>query len=107
MSKRFLRTLAEKEVKKILLVHAKQSNVPLEEIVEWLYYEAGVKAKPSWKDVEEKILRNEIDAQAFAAFLLDYGVEINEDKWIEIINKYSGLEEPRFLRPRQKEERKQ
>jgi hypothetical protein len=107
MSKRFLRTLVEKEIKKMLLERAKESNIPLEEVAEWLYYEAGVRAKPSWKDIEEKILRNDIDAQAFAAFLLDYGVEIDEDKWLEILNKYSGLEEPRFLMSKAKEERKQ
>ncbi len=98
MSKRVMRLLAEKEIKRMLIQAAKNQGVSLQDIVEWLYYEAGIRARPSWSDVEKKVLSKDVDPQSLASFLLEQGVEIDEEEWLRILDKYSGLEEPRFLR---------
>lgn len=93
-----MRLLAEKEIKRMLIQAAKNQGVSLQDIVEWLYYEAGIRARPSWSDVEKKVLSKDVDPQSLASFLLEQGVEIDEEEWLRILDKYSGLEEPRFLR---------
>ena len=93
-----MRLLAEKEIKHMLIQAAKNQGVSLQDIVEWLYYEAGIRARPSWSDVEKKVLSNDVDPRSLASFLLEQGVEIDEEEWLRILDKYSGLEEPRFLR---------
>ncbi len=98
MSKRVMRLLAEKEIKRMLIQAAKNQGVSLQDIVEWLYYEVGIRARPSWSDVEKKVLSKDVDPQSLASFLLEQGVEIDEEEWLRILDKYSGLEEPRFLR---------
>ena len=98
MSKHIMRLLAEKEIKHMLIQVAKSQGVSLQEIIDWLYYEAGIRARPSWSDVEKKILSKDVDPRALASFLLEQGVEIDEEEWLRILDKYSGLEEPRFLR---------
>jgi len=98
LSKRIMRLLAEKEIKRMLIQVAKSQGISLQEIIEWLYYEAGIRARPSWSDVEKKILSKDVDPRALASFLLEQGVEIDEEEWLRILDKYSGLEEPRFLR---------
>ncbi len=98
MSKRIMRLLAEKEIKRMLIQTAKHQGVSLQEVVEWLYYEAGIRARPSWSDIEKKILDKDIDPRSLASFLLEQGVEIDEEEWLRILDKYSGLEEPRFLK---------
>jgi len=98
LSKRVMRLLAEKEIKRMLIQAAKNQGVSLQDIVEWLYYEAGIRARPSWSDVEKKVLSKDVDPQSLASFLLEQGVEIDEEEWLRILDKYSGLEEPRFLR---------
>ncbi len=98
MTKRVMRLLAEREIKRMLIRAAKNQGVSLRDIVEWLYYEAGIRARPSWSDVEKKILSKDVDPQSLASFLLEQGIEIDEKEWLRILDKYSGLEEPRFLR---------
>ena len=98
MSKRVMRLLAEKEIKRMLIQAAKNQGVSPQDIVEWLYYEAGIRARPSWSDIERKVLSKDVDPQSLASFLLEQGVEIDEEEWLRILDKYSGLEEPRFLR---------
>ena len=97
MSKRFMRVLAEREIKRMLIRKARDAGVSPGEIADWLYYEAGIRAQPAWSDIEKKILRADVDPQSLASFLIDQGVEIDEDEWLKILDKYSGLEEPRFL----------
>ena len=76
----------ERDLKKILLWNAYEGGLDIEELVEWLYYTAGVRVRRDWCDIEKKILRSrEITAREFASFLVTEGVEIDEEEWINLL----------------------
>ncbi|MET1128925.1 MAG: hypothetical protein ABWW70_06370 [Thermoproteota archaeon] len=94
----FTRRVVEKRLKRFLLEEARKAKLDLQEIAEWLQFSAGISARPDWGDIERKILEaEEISAQELAAFLLEEGVRVDEEKWIEIVkSSYKGTKVPRM-----------
>ncbi len=82
------RRLVEREVKKMLLEAAKRGGLSPRSVAEWLREEYGINARPEWRSIEKALLSPEVTSNEFAAFLVDNGVEVPEEKWIEILRKY-------------------
>ncbi len=83
------RSLVERKLKEMLLDAAERAGIEPGEVAEWLYEEHGVRAGRSWKAVRRAVVRSEVTAQELAVFLLDHGVEVDEEAWIEVVKKYS------------------
>ncbi len=86
-----LRRLIERDIKRMLLEEAKRRGVDPRVLVEWLREEHGVQigGKPDWGKVEKAIVGDdEITSYELAAFLQELGVEVSEDKWLEILRRY-------------------
>lgn len=83
------RALVERKLKEMLLDAAERAGIEPGEIADWLYEEHGVRAARSWSAVRRAVARSEVTAQELAVFLLDHGVEVDEEAWIEIVKKYS------------------
>lgn len=79
------RRLLERRLKEMLLGQARRAGVEPGVVAEWLYEEHGVKTRPNWVSVERALLGGEVTAQEFAAFLLDIGVEVDEEEWLEVL----------------------
>ncbi len=74
---------------------ARGSGVRLGALVERLEEEMGVRLPRDWERLTEYVVSSdEIDARELAAVLVDLGVEVPEDKWIELVSSY-GLHAPR------------
>ena len=83
------RRLLERKLKEMLLEQAKEAGINPEQIAEWLYEAAGIRANPAWRDIEKAVLRSdEISAQELAAYLVSEGVNVDEQKWLEILRQH-------------------
>ncbi len=72
----------EKVVKKNLLGQVKESSIPLEEIVDWLWEDFGKRVRPTWDRVEKAILGDpDITPQDLAVFMIDQGLMPEEGAW--------------------------
>ncbi len=59
-----------------------QRAAPLDEVLEWLWEDYGIKAR-DWETAKRAVLsKKEITARDLAVFLLEYGVEV-ESYWYE------------------------
>ena len=86
-----LRKLIEREIKKMLLEEAKKRGIDPRLVIEWLRDEHGIQVggRPDWRKVEKVVLSSEdVTSYELASFLHDQGVEVPEDKWLEILRKY-------------------
>jgi hypothetical protein len=83
----------------MLLDAARRAGVDPAELAEWLYYEAGVRSKPSWESLERAVLRaREVTAQSLAAFLVELGVKVDEEEWLRLLGSGLSLHTPRKAR---------
>ncbi len=72
----------EKAVKRSLLGQVRESGIPLEEVVDWLWEDFGKRVRPSWERVERAILGDpDITPQDLAVFMIDQGVMPEEGAW--------------------------
>jgi hypothetical protein len=73
--------LYEKAVKDALLNQMK-GKINIEEAVEWIYEDYGIKIKKSWENLRRTILDNsEITPNDIAVFMIDQGVDVDEGAW--------------------------
>ncbi len=71
----------EKAVKEALLNQMK-NKINIDEAVEWLYDDFGIKIKSSWENLRKAVLNNsEITPNDIAVFMIDQGVEVDEGAW--------------------------
>ena len=83
----FRRRILERRLKEMLLELAEESNIDLEDFIEWLYYAAGIKARASWDEIKRAVLSaNELSARELAAYLAEQGIKINEDAWMREVS---------------------
>ena len=76
-----MKVKSERKVKE-RLVDKIQGAVPLEDLLEWLWEDYGIKAR-DWETAKKALLaRKEITARDLAVLLLEYGVEVESD-WYE------------------------
>ncbi len=81
--------LVDRKLRKILLEEARKQGLSASTLAERLSDELGYKIPSNWEKIERIILETEeIDARELATILLDLGVQVPEDKWIEIVSKY-------------------
>lgn len=60
------------------------SGVSLEEVVEWLWEDFGLRAPMRWDGVVDLIARApEVSPQDIVSFLDEHGITLNEDLWDE------------------------
>ncbi len=86
-----LRPLIEREIKRMLIEEARRHGVDPRAFVEWLREEHGIQigGRVDWKRVEKAIVSNdEVTSYELAVFLEELGVEVPEEKWIEVLRKY-------------------
>lgn len=68
------RRLAEDREAKERLARLLEDLVELEEVVEWLWEDFGIRVPPSWDDVRKTIVSSrEVSARALAVFLVQSG----------------------------------
>jgi len=73
--------LRNKAIKEALLSQLK-GKVSLNDIIEWLWDDFGLRAKRSWDDVKRVIISSdEILPQDVATFMIDEGVTPDEGAW--------------------------
>jgi hypothetical protein len=71
----------EKSVKEALLSQMK-NKIDLNEAVEWLYEDFGIKVKGSWENLMRAVLNNsEITPNDVAVFMIEQGVDVDEGAW--------------------------
>lgn len=76
------RRARERAVKSALLKQLRESGVDVREVAEWLWEDHGIRVRPSWRDVERAILKeDDVTPQDLAVLLLDYGIEPDEGAW--------------------------
>ncbi|KSW12271.1 hypothetical protein CF15_05850 [Pyrodictium occultum] len=92
------RRLVERKLKEMLLRRAREAGMEPAQLASWLYEAAGIRAQPSWRDLERKILYNDdVTAQELAAYLLSEGIKVDEKEWIRVVKSHSvGIEVPRL-----------
>lgn len=91
------RRLLERRLKEMLLDQAQRAGLGAERLAEWLYEEHGVRARPDWRSVRRAALSSPVTAQELAAFLIEEGVEVDEDAWLRVLKEYSiGNSVPRL-----------
>jgi len=83
------RALVERKLKEMLLEAAERAGLDPRELAEWLYEEHGVRVAGGWASLRRAVARSEVTAQELAVFLLEHGVEVDEEAWIEVVKKYS------------------
>ena len=86
-----LRRIIEREVKRMLLEEARRHGIDPRVVVEWLREELGIHVggRPDWRKVEKVVLSSDdVTSYELASFLREQGVEVPEEKWLEILRKY-------------------
>jgi hypothetical protein len=80
-----LRRLRDRDIKRKLVEQLRKSGrVRLEEIIEWLWEDFGIRSKFSWRDVERNIVKHdEITPNDLAVFMIEKGVMPREEIWLE------------------------
>ncbi|MGC9112274.1 hypothetical protein [Acidilobus sp.] len=76
-----MRSGRDRAIKEALLSQLK-GKVPLDDVIEWLWDDFGLRAKRSWEDVGKVITSsNEILPQDVAVFMIEEGVTPDEGAW--------------------------
>ncbi len=76
------RRIENRHIKEALLSQIKTSDISLDDIVEWLWEDFGIRAKRDWKTVEKTIIKeDEITPQDLAVFMIDQEVMPEEGAW--------------------------
>jgi len=85
----YSRKSQERAIKRHLIEELlKIKNYKLEEIVEWLWEEYGIKAKPNIEAIRKTILNNdEITSRELAVEILRSGGFVDEELWFAPIGK--------------------
>ncbi len=86
-----LRRLIERDVKRMLLEEAKRRGVDPRVIAEWLRDEHGIQigGRIDWGKIEKVVASSEeVTSYELATFLQELGVDVPEDKWLEVLRKY-------------------
>jgi hypothetical protein len=86
-----LRRLIERDVKRMLIEEAKRHGVDPRAIIEWLRDEHGIQVggRPDWSKVEKVVVSSdEVTSYELASFLQELGIEVPEEKWIEVLRRY-------------------
>jgi hypothetical protein len=72
----------EKAIKAALLAQLRSRGVRVDDILDWLWEEFGVKTHRSWRSLERLILRSdEITPQDLVVFMIENGIEPDEGAW--------------------------
>ncbi len=79
---------ALREIKMLLLERLEKSGIDLQELVEWVYDEYGIRVRRRWEDVRRVLLSCEVEPQALAVFMLEHGIEVPEEEWIKVLRKH-------------------
>lgn len=84
----------ERATKASLMSQAK-GRIDLEEFVEWLWEDFGIRVRSSWDDVIKAVVNSdEVLPQDLAAFMISMGVEPDEGAW-DVVPVARGLRGPR------------
>ncbi len=77
-----LRSEKDRAIKEALLSQMR-GKVPLDDVIEWLWDDFGIRASPdSWDSVERLIVTNkEVLPQDVAVFMIDEGIMPDEGAW--------------------------
>ncbi|MCE4609439.1 MAG: hypothetical protein F7C36_03545 [Desulfurococcales archaeon] len=76
------RNRENKAIKEALLGQIPTNNIDLDEIVEWLWEDFGIRAKKDWEQIKKIILREkEITPQDLAVFMIDNDIFPEEGAW--------------------------
>ena len=80
-----MRNLRERNIKRALMKQLMESGkVKVEDVVEWLWEDFGIRCRPSWKDVERKVVKSdEVTPNDLAVFMLESGLQPREEIWFE------------------------
>jgi hypothetical protein len=74
--------LRERAVKAALLAQLRSRGVSIDDVLDWLCEEFGIRARRSWRNIERLILRsNEITSQDLVVFMVENGIEPDEGAW--------------------------
>ncbi len=69
------RLAADREAKE-RLVRLLEGSAQLEEVLEWLWEDFGIRVSPSWDEVRRAIISSrEVSARALAVFLVESGAK--------------------------------
>ncbi len=72
----------EKAIKRALAQQLRESSIPIDEVVEWLWEDFGKRVRRDWGQVERAIVRDpEITPQDVAVFMIEQGVLPDEGAW--------------------------
>ncbi len=90
--------LLERRLKEILLEAARRQGVSAARLAERIEEETGLRVPRSWEGLVRFVLSSgEIDERELAAILVDLGVEVPEEEWINLVSRYR-LKAPRLSR---------
>ncbi|MCE4606352.1 MAG: hypothetical protein F7B59_03355 [Desulfurococcales archaeon] len=78
----YARRIAEKTTKEALFRQVEE-NVPMEDVVEWLYEDFGVSiGRKTWSNLKRAVLKAaDIKPQDIAILLMDHDIQPNEGAW--------------------------
>ncbi len=82
MSHTLSRKARSREIKARLVELLERSNASLEEVLDWLWEDFGVRVKADWKAVKRAIVKNsDIEPQDLVSLFNELGIELDEEAW--------------------------
>ncbi|MCE4615368.1 MAG: hypothetical protein F7B60_07575 [Desulfurococcales archaeon] len=78
----YARKMADRSVKEALFQQVEE-NIPIDDVVEWLYEDFGVHAgRKKWSNLKRATLKStDIKPQDMAILLMDHDIQPNEGAW--------------------------